>query len=546
MHLQDNQGQQSYSQTILPTLSLVIFAVITYVAATTSIFVVPREIPFGIMKVLPFGYWLALVLSAALLLFSLSASSPTYLWISVQLIVVLVPGLDSLFFRVPPDLFSTSSAAHISKTGFFNTNQSPFLNFPGAALLFSALAIVTGVNANDAVRIFGLLYNPIVVFISAAVLRKLGLKGVSPIFGAAILDFGFYLQGVLLYTSMLGFVFYILVIGVILAPYRRSSLNILLIGFFFVAMMIYHAFSPFLTFAALTILLIGWELPNRILRKLRLPLFEERPPLFRRSILLTLLTMLLLYWAYFASLPFSWALIAVASTDYTSLLRLAATPLITPTTIYARDYALVTEPYALIALFAFLVYLIKPHDERKLQLLLLIFGLIASIGFALSGYVLEFFARIFAFALVPLSYGIARLFADSRMHLRTLAIVVLLIFLSLHIPAHFGQETFSTVPQDTISGMQFLATHSPFDYDVASPIRQLEDRYYIDVYRIDSARQSGLGTSSVSYFVMSYQAEGWAIYVNGTAYLEGLNRTLVSSRYNRAYSNGWYLIFLNT
>jgi len=516
------------------------FAVFTYTVATVSIWIVPPQFPFGLVEILPLQYWIAVALSTACLFLAISARATKYAWLSAVLLVILVAGLADVIFQYPRAIFSTTATERISGTGTFNTKDEPLLNFPGSVILFSFLVLTTGIKPVLVVRVFGVAYNLVVLLLAFASFKRLGIDKMAALLAALIAIFSFYLQGVLVYSSLLGFLFYIVVFQLILAPYSSRTTNMLLVAVFFATMVVSHAFSPFLTLGALGLMLFAWKLIDGVARKMRLTRLIGDPPLVARSAIVPLLLILVAYWAYLAVLPFSLGLATVTSRDFLALIFAAVSPLVSPQTVYARAYASVVEGYPLILFPAFIIFLIISQDKRKIQLLLWMVGLAIPLVAAVSGYVQEFLVRMFAFAILPLSYGVGRLFDSKHRHARMITIAVLLITLGLHVPAHYGQDSFLVVQDSTIKGLQFLGAHSSSDASLSSPIRELYQRYYVDIYR--SQWVSTLGTHS--YFVMNYKAENWVLYTEGDRSLMNLIEMQNSNQYDRVYSNGLFQVYL--
>jgi len=186
------------------------------------------------------------------------------------------------------------------------------------------------------------------------------------------------------------------------------------------------------------------------------------------------------------------------------------------------------------------VYLLKVRDHRKVDMLLWTLGLASTVVIAAVGYVVEIFPRIFAFAILPFSYGIATLFDSRRSHIRAIGIAVLLIALGLHLPAHYGQDSFWTTQESTLYGSQFFGTHSFANASFYSPVRDLRQRFYIDIYRSGVSSNSGPG----EYFLLNYQAESWILYSLGDDELNKTISELHSSHYNTVYSSGWFSTYL--
>jgi len=352
--------------------------------------------------------------------------------------------------------------------------------------------------------------------------------------------FSFYLQGVLLYTSLIAFIFYIFVFELVLVPYSNRFVNLFLSFIFFLGMTICHAFSPFLTLGAIATLLLGWKLVDSSIRRLRPAGFRESRPLTRRSIMIPFFLVLAAYWAYLSYVPFTWGLVRLQSTDLIRLFQSAIWPVVSPATTYSRSYAFAAELYAPVLLVPFAMYLLTSQNGRRLHVLLWIFGLGWSMMIAVVGYVTEFFPRVFALAILPMCYGLASLLHANRRFLRTLGIVVLLLTLSLHLPTHYGQDSFVVVQYSMISGLQFFATHS-YSNVLLDPRGEAESiRYYVDGHRLSKV----LGLRQDSYFLLSYRAASWILYAEGDDALKKLNQNLNSNKYNQVYSNGLFNVYL--
>jgi len=492
------------------------------------------------MIVLPITYWLALMLATVLLMGSIARRRITYFWASAILITVLIPGLGDLIYQYPRDIFAIVATQTIAAKGSFSPADHVLLNFPAPELVFAALAAATGAGPLVVVRGFGVAYNLVILMLCFVFFCRLGLPQDAAVLGALTLVLAFYLQGTLIYSSLIGFIFFILVAGIILAPFSDRRVTVLLLGVFFSAMVVSHAFSPYLTIASVAIPLMGWKIADSTIMKLKLSHFcGERPP-SNWLVLILFLLILTAYWAYFASTPFSWGLLALNSRDLLSLLEGASSPLISPQTAYERSYVQVTQIYAPVMFFAFVVYLFTIRDGRRLQLVLMLAGLSGALVFALAGYLQEFLARIFAFATFPLSYGVGMLFGSSRRILRGIGIIALLMVMTLHLPAHYGQDSFQVIPDATIQGVKFVALHTYSNASFSSPFRSLSWSYYFDVYRLNNPANAGPGL----YYVLDYASNSWILYTNGDSALRELTNRVTSDRYDRVYSNGMFDLYL--
>jgi len=512
-------------------------AVVLYQALTAAIVRVPREFPLGFMKVLPLSYWFAVGLSVVLLLLALASNVGNYLWVSAVLLIILVPGLGDLTQPNPRDVFSMIAAERISQAGWFNPSENVYLNFPGAAVLFSSLVVVTGAPSEIVVRMFGVIYNVILFGLGFLFFRRTRMTPTASLLSALLVVFCFYHQGVLIYTSLMGYLFYVLLAGIVFASESNSSIDFMLLMAFYMAMVVSHAFSPFLTLAAMTALLVGWRIAEPLLRRLRLGALLGDPPSMTMWVLVPAVLVVLTYWAYFAFRPFTWGLLKLESTQLTSRVAGAGGPILSPTTGFATTYSHLAELYAPMLLVVFVLYLILWYDGRKLQLLLWIAGLGGAVVISLAGYVEEFFARIFSFAVIPLSYGAGRLFDMNRRLLRVAVVGALLVALVLHLPAHYGQDAFLLVPDSTIQGECFFANHSFVNASVDAPVSELSWHYYIDLYRQWNAEGPG------SYYVLNYEAESWILYSEGQTSVDSLNEGLNSSHYDKVMSNGGFRIY---
>jgi len=530
---------QRLSQRIFLPLFVASFSASTYALTTTSISMVPREFPFAIVKLMPLGFWVATVLSLVLLVVAMAARVPEYLWAPAVLLVILVAAVGDIVYAYPRAVFSTTATQWISQTGTFHTVDEPLLCFPGSVMIFSFIAVLTDMSSTLVVKLFGVAYNLIVLLLSCASFRRLGVSPRSALLASLVTVFSFYLQGALIYTSLLGFLFYILIFGFALAPCSNKARNTLLVVVFFGSMVVSHAFSPFLTLGAMSLWLFGWRYANLAATKLKLATLGGDPPRLAHSTIIALVVVLVAYWSYFAVLPLYWGLSIVKTRDLLTLILGAMSPIVSPQTIYARTYASIVEAYPLALFSAFSIYLITVSDRRKLQLLLWILGLAIPLFAAVSGYVQEFTTRIFAFAILPLSYGIARLFDSDHRVWRVVGLAVLLITLSLHLPAHYGQDSFQVIQDSEIKGLQSLGAHTSPDASLKSPLRELYQRYYVDIYRSqwDSTPRPG------SYFVMNYKAGSWVLYTEGDESLASLIERQNSNQYARIYSSGSFDIY---
>lgn len=192
---------------LFPALLMITLTAFAYFVTTKPVIIAPREFPFGILKVLPQQYWIVLCMSVVLLGIALVSRRTSYIMISSLLLTILIPGLGDLIYHYPRDVFGVVAAQRISRSGYFSPAEDVFLNFPGPEVIFSTLVLVTGTSSVNVIRGFGLIYNPIVLVLGLVLFRRLGISKRAAILAALVLVMSFYMQGVLVYTSLLGFVF---------------------------------------------------------------------------------------------------------------------------------------------------------------------------------------------------------------------------------------------------------------------------------------------------------------------------------------------------
>jgi len=530
--------QKNAEKTLAPLLFLTVAAA-TYFMATTSSPLVPLEVPFGIVKVLPIQYWALLLVAMLLLAASVASRKLPYLWLSAIVVTAIVPGLSSLIDSGPHDVFAIDATQYISRSGTFSPMEHIFLNFPGSEIVFSSITLITRADPMAVIRAYGLLYNLLLLGICYVSFRRFGVSQTASVLGALTFVLGFYTQGILIYSSLNGFLFYIIIASLVLMPFANRKSNMILLTLFFAAMTITHAFSPFLTIAGLAGVLIGGEILGKyVTRRTGLPLSEARPQLSLSTAVIFLL-MATVFWAYIAFGPFAVGIFRVSSINLGSLLEGVISPLLTPQTAYEMSYANFARLYAPVLFVAFVVYLVTVPDKRKLQMLLLTLGLVGAVGIAVAGYTQEFLTRIFAFALLPLSYGVAKMFETRRLALKAVALIALALVLGMHIPAHFGQNAFQVYPTSTVRGVQFIAQHSHPNSTFDSTEREFGWNYYFDVYRSNlSDRETG-----TFYYILSYPAATWEIYSEGDYAFAQLSSKLNSSAYNSVYSNGLFTVY---
>lgn len=531
----DSLEYHRLSHDLFPILLIGTIVAIGHFVATTGVLLVPREFPFGFIEVLPSGYWLAVAMTLCLLFVSLSSGDIAYLWISSLLLIVLVPSLGSLVRSYPIDLFGVFASERILSSGGFSIADNLFLNFPGSTIIFSVLVAVTSASSLAVARAFGLVYNVILGSLSYVFFRWLGINPRGSVLAGLVFVLSFYMQGVLVSSSLMGMIFYVAITAVVFAQANTvaSRVRTFLLALLFTAMIVSHAFSPFMTMTAMIVTLIGWKYADRLVRKLNFGRLFGDPPPTSPSILVPFLIILAAYWMYFASLIFTWGAMRLKSFDLMGILRGAASPLVSPGTIYASSYSHLAELYAPLLLSAFAVYLLTCDDRRKLPLVLWLLGLAGTVVLALGGYLQEFFARIFSFATLILCYGVARLFTSNRVWFRRVGIIVLLAALCLHLPAHYGQDSFLAVRETTVQGAKFIAGQ-PFSNETVDTI------YSHVIYASDKP----LDLHSESLFALSYQTENWIAYTEGDLALQGLQGRLRSTSYDRLYSNGSFDIYL--
>ena len=514
-------------------------AAATYFMATASSPLVPLEVPFGFVYVLPIQYWILLLVTVLLLAASIISRRVPFLWVAAICLTAVVPGLSNLIDQEPRDIFALVATQYISRSGTFNPAQHIYLNFPGSEIIFSSLTIVTKADATSVIRAYGMFYNLLLLGLCYVSFRRFGVSQVPSILGALTLVLGFYAQGVLIYSSLNGFLFYILVASLVLMPVANLSKNMMLLALFFAAMTITHAFSPFLTLAGVSGVLIGGAILGKFAtRRAGFPLSEVSPRVSLSIIAIFLLVAAIL-WAYFSFGPFAKGISTLSSINLTNLLEGVFSPLLAPQTAYEVSYARFATLYAPVLFVPFVIYLLAVPDKRRAQMLLLTLGLVAAVVIAIVGYTEEFLIRLFAFALLPLSYGISKLFESRRRTLKAVGFIALALVLVLHIPAHYGQDAFQVYPISSLHGVEFIAQHSHPNSKFDSTVRELSWSYYFNVYRSDQPdKQAG-----TFYYVLDYAAASWLIYNEGdNAYF---NLTLrLNSRYsNLVYSNGLMNIY---
>jgi hypothetical protein len=533
---------EQLAQDLFSFLLIITLAAFAYFVTTMPVIIAPRKFPFGILSALPQQYWIVVSMSVLLLGTSLLSRRTSFVLIASILLTVLVPGLGDLIYRYPRDVFAVVAAQRISQSGYFSPAEDVFLNFPGPEVFFSSLVLVTGTSSLNVVRGFGLVYNPIILLLGLVLFRRFGISRRAAILAALVLVMSFYMQGVLIYTSLLGFVFYVVIAGLILIPLTTRPANTFLIIIFFTAMVVSHAFSPFLALIGIGVLLLGWRFADSSLRRVGLSSVRGDVPAVSRLILVPLMFILTTYWAYFAFIPFSWGLMKLNSVDFMSLISGASAPLLSPGTAYQRSYVQITQLYAPVLFLAYAVYFFLVRDRLRTQITLLILGLGGAIIFALAGYLQEFLARIFAFATFPLSYGVGMLFGSNRRILRAIGLVTLMMVIPLHLPAHYGQDSFQVVPESTIQGVKFTALHTYSNASYSSPFRSLSWSYYFDVYRLTNPPHAGPGL----YYVLDYASQSWVLYANGDSALGELTNRVNSDQYNRVYSNSMFDLYSQT
>jgi len=238
------------------------------------------------------------------------------------------------------------------------------------------------------------------------------------------------------------------------------------------------------------------------------------------------------YWMYYASLIFTWGVLKLKSIDFAGILLGAVSPLVSPGTVYASDYSHMASLYAPLLFGAFAIFMIASLDRRKLQLLLWLFGLGCSVVIAIGGYIQEFVARVFAFAILILSYGVAKLLASNQAWLRRVGMVVLFAALCLHLPAHYGQDAFLAARESTVQGARFLVAQS-LSHETVDAV------YSKAIYEWDTA----LSLGSMSFFLLSYQTESWIAYTKGDLALRSQSERLHSANYNRVFSSGSFDVY---
>ncbi len=531
---------QRYVERTLAPLFLLTVAAATYFMATASTPLVPLEVPFGFVKVLPTQYWILLFATVLLLAASITCRSLPYLWASAITLTAIVPALSNLIDPYPRDIFATVATEYISKVGVFNPLEHIFLNFPGSEIVFSSIVIVTKLDPTAVIRAYGLFYNLLLLGISYVSFRRFGVAQIAALLGSLTFVLGFYTQGLLIYSSLNGFLFYVLVAGLVLMPFTNRKANLMLLTLFFAAMTITHAFSPFLTIAGVVGVLLGGKIVDRlIIRRVGVRPLGEAYPQVNFSTAIIFLLMTTSFWAYVAFGPFSAGLFEVSSINPANLFEGVISPLLSPQTTYEMSYANFARLYAPVLFSAFAIYLLAVPDKRRLQMLFLTIGLGGTVAVAVAGYAGEFLTRIFAFALLPICYGVSKLFESRRMTLKAVALITLALVLGLHIPAHYGQDAFQTYPTSTIRAVQFLAQHSHPNSTFDSTEREFGWNYYFDVYR-SNLSDTEVGTF---YYVLSYPAASWEIYSHGDYPFAQLSSRLNSSAYNSVYSNGLFTVY---
>jgi len=531
---------QAMSDRILLTLSLLTLTAATYFLDTESTPIVPLDVPFGFVRLLPMQYWLLMLVTLTLLLASIAARRLPYLWLSSITLTAFIPSLSNLIYPYPRDIFATVATEYISRSGTFNPTQHIFLNFPGSEIVFSSIVEVTKMDPTIVIRTYGLLYNLLLLGICYVSFRHFGVSQMPALLGSLTFTLGFYTQGLLIYSSLNGFLFYILVASLVLAPFSNRKANMVLLILFFVAMTVTHAFSPFLTIAGVVGVLLGGLIVEKARSQFTgISLPRKGHPQLSLSTAIVFLLIATTFWAYIAFGPFAAGVFQLSSVRLASLFESVIAPLFHPQTPYEVRYADLASLYAPVLFVAFLVYLLAVPDKRRMQMLLLIVGLLGTLVVAVSGYAYEFLTRIFAFALLPLCYGVARLFDSNRRALNGVAIIALILVLGLHIPAHYGQDAFQVYPASTIHGAQFLAQHSHPNSTFDSTEDQFGSNYYFDAYRSNMSDNE----TGEYYYVLTYPAANWELYSQGDQVFAQFASGLNSTSHDVVYSNGLNTVY---
>lgn len=200
--------------------------------------------------------------------------------------------------------------------------------------------------------------------------------------------------------------------------------------------------------------------------------------------------------------------------------------------------------YAILMIMATIFYLkgrIKEHNELVKICFLWLIGIAVMLIFR---YGAEIDDRVYIMALLPMSLITIMTF-DKRI---ITTLIVILAF--LHIPAHYGTESYDMVYTTELQGSKFVASNI-YPYSVMNYYYGPLIRYY-NPYLLNTLRGSGVSQGIYNpdnksldisnYIVHSEQISNFLLYLYG---IDKIQAWLQDNKTNLIYNNGFYSLYQN-
>jgi len=505
---------------------------------------------WGLVSVLPPLYWVGLLTIPFLMYIGRKSTA----WMAFNYFLTIaylhvVPTLILANPRTPSSYYPAAEAITIAGNGHIIPHSQfgllSYGNWPGSLVLVSTLLTVTKAPLLEVIK-----YTPLVMLVVFGLVlfaslrtelpRPQALQG-SILFAAGLGVYeGYFQPQGIAFLLFLGF--FLLLTFIHYSPKKRNNLRVFLVLaiFFFLAIVPTHLLTTIFAILGLAALYI----------------FRNR--LSDRTVSATLLVALVAaVIVYNANAPDFRALVAAVNSNFSNLPTVLTGHMARIETVGSALQILTNAARVMLGvvvgaatLLAALQIIRKKMTRRYGYWLVWILGFIF-LG-ALSSYASlgggEMIIRFFLFALIPATFLSVRFLG----HKQKTILVLLTVLLILHIPAHYGGDSYKIVTDSQLKGSEFYALDVPSDSSYFAVFYQ-KLIYAVDPLNVKAPTRPPLWTGNVAASVASALKQSRyvidtdldrnaLIYYSGQDPMENVD---IDNFMNRIYDSGSYRIHIN-
>ncbi len=516
-------SHQSHWKLLRNVVSLASVLLFIHFCGTFAVTSLSIRVPFGLASRLPIEFWLGYALS--LICVIVNIRHPSRKWGILSLLLLSLYQLNLTIFveYIPqePKTHSDALAELVLSYQHADPSVDYALYFPGAIYLIAALRLLTQLNPFLLTKLLTLVLNAMLILLAYVFFNKTLVNEGLRLAACALVICGAYMLSLLRFTSILGYLFYVMIFIVVVA--HRTLVGNIMITLLFASTVLSHAYTPFVVVAALGLSAIAYRLASATGS-------DAKPFLLVKLLAVaTLSTILIVYWVNIGGPVLHASLLAISEA------RTPEESLFANPTPYKLLYQASTLPYAVLYGIPLLIYLLSCRDRAKRDILLWVAGIALAATVSVGGYAPEFLPRAFLFGLLPLSYAVVKNHDGQNKIARSCVLIgILVISAGLHIPAQYGQESFFRISNSTIPGTQFLPVSVPDGWPADAP------RFFIAYFF------PGLQINATLYYVLDPQTANRILYRQGDQAMMELERSLLAPTWNRVYSSGdfWISVIL--